>query len=226
MKGRVWGYARVSTRHQKDDRQMDALLAYGVAERDIVVDHQSGKNFNRQGYLLLKGSMLRRGDTLVVKEFDRLGRDKQMVKEELEELKEGGIRVKILDLPTTLAEVDGQDWVLEMVSNILIEVIASVAQQEREKTLQRQREGIDAARARGAVFGRPGVGKPGNYEEVMGKVLLGEMKPAEAMRQMGVKRTSFYKLKKQYPVALPEGAQGVQSRLAVQASDKKKGGSL
>ena len=205
MEGRVWGYARVSTKHQKDDRQMDALLAYGVAERDIIVDHQSGKNFERQGYLLLKGSMLRRGDTLVVKELDRLGRNKQMVKEELEDLRANGIRVKILNLPTTLAEVDGQDWVLEMVSNILIEVIASVAQQEREKTLQRQREGIDAAKARGAVFGRPGIEKPKNYEELMEKVLLGEMKAEEAMRQMGVKRTSFYKLKRQYPVALPEG---------------------
>lgn len=87
------------------------------------------------GYLALKNTMLRAGDTLVIKELDRLGRNKQMIKEELEWLKAHEIRVKILNVPTSLMECDGQDWILEMVSNILIEVMASIAEEERLKII-------------------------------------------------------------------------------------------
>lgn len=147
------------------------------------------------GYLALKNTMLRAGDTLVIKELDRLGRNKQMIKEELEWLKAHEIRVKILNVPTSLMECDGQDWILEMVSNILIEVMASIAEDERLKNHQRQSEGIQAAKNRGVVFGRPTVRKPENYEAVMEKVASGDMKAVEAMREMGIKKTTFYKLK-------------------------------
>lgn len=165
-----FGYARVSTSHQNTDRQIEALLEYGIPERNIIVDKQSGKDFERVGYLALKNTMLRAGDTLVIKELDRLGRNKQMIKEELEWLKAHEIRVKILNVPTSLMECDGQDWILEMVSNILIEVMASIAEEERLKNHQRQSEGIQAAKNRGVVFGRPTVRKPENYEAVMEKV--------------------------------------------------------
>lgn len=141
-----FGYARVSTSHQNTDRQIEALLEYGIPERNIIVDKQSGKDFERVGYLALKNTMLRAGDTLVIKELDRLGRNKQMIKEELEWLKAHEIRVKILNVPTSLMECDGQDWILEMVSNILIEVMASIAEEERLKNHQRQSEGIQAAK--------------------------------------------------------------------------------
>lgn len=196
---KVYGYGRVSTSHQNTDRQVEALLQYGIPERDIIIDMQSGKDFNRQGYHALKNSMLRSGDTLVVKELDRLGRDKRMVKEELEYFKGHGIRVKILNIPTTLIDCEGQGWVMEMVSNILIEVMASIAEEERIKNHQRQAEGIAAAHARGVQFGRPKLKKPENYEEVMARVASGELKAVEAMRELGVKKTSFYKLKKLYP---------------------------
>ena len=195
-----FGYARVSTSHQNTDRQIEALLAYGIPERNIIVDKQSGKDFERVGYLALKNTMLRAGDTLVIKELDRLGRNKQMIKEELEWFKAHEIRVKILNVPTSLMECDGQDWILEMVSNILIEVMASIAEEERLKNHQRQSEGIQAAKNRGVVFGRPTVRKPENYEAVMEKVARGDMKAVEAMREMGIKKTTFYKLKKIYPM--------------------------
>ena len=195
-----FGYARVSTSHQNTDRQIEALLEYGIPERNIIVDKQSGKDFERVGYLALKNTMLRAGDTLVIKELDRLGRNKQMIKEELEWLKAHEIRVKILNVPTSLMECDGQDWILEMVSNILIEVMASIAEEERLKNHQRQSEGIQAAKNRGVVFGRPTVRKPENYEAVMEKVASGDMKAVEAMREMGIKKTTFYKLKKLYPM--------------------------
>lgn len=193
-----FGYARVSTTHQNTDRQIDALLEYGLDERNIIIDKQSGKDFERVGYLALKNTMLRSGDTLVVKELDRLGRNKRMIKEELEWFKAHGIRVKILNVPTSLMECEGQDWILEMVSNILIEVMASIAEEERAKNHQRQSEGIQAARNKGVVFGRPTVTKPENYEAVMEKVTCGEITAVQAMKMMGIHKTTFYKLKKQY----------------------------
>lgn len=200
MENKVFGYARVSTSHQSTDRQIEALVKYGVSERDIITDYQSGKDFQRQGYLSLKENMLRKGDTLVVKELDRLGRDKRMIKEELEYFKAQGIRVKILNIPTTLMEIEGNEWVLEMVNNVLIEVLGTIAQEERVKNHVRQREGIDAAMAKGVEFGRPKLRKPDNYEEVMARVVVGEITGVQAMKLMGVKKTSYYKLKRLYPV--------------------------
>ncbi len=119
MENKVFGYARVSTSHQNTDRQLEALVEYGVPERDIIVDMQSGKDFNRKGYLSLKENILRKGDTLVVKELDRLGRDKRMIKEELEYFKANGVRVKVLNIPTTLMEIDGNDWILDVRRHIV-----------------------------------------------------------------------------------------------------------
>lgn len=201
MQSKQFGYARVSTTHQNTDRQVEALKEYGIDERDIIIDKQSGKDFNRQGYLTLKETMLRSGDTLVVKELDRLGRNKQMIKEELEYFKAHNIRVKILNIPTTLMEIDGNDWILEMVSNILIEVLASIAEDERNKNHQRQEEGIASAKAKGVKFGRPNIRKPENYEVIMQQVSSGELKAVEAMKLLGVKKTSFYKLKQIYPIS-------------------------
>lgn len=193
-----FGYVRISTSHQKTDRQMACLMEYGINERDIIIDKESGKNFERGGYQTLKENILRSGDTLVIKELDRLGRNKAAVKEELEWFRKNGIRVKILDIPTTLIDCKGQDWVMEMVGNILIEVMASVAEEERAKNHQRQKEGIEAAKEKGVCFGRPGLVKPEGFDEVMRQVEEGTMKAVTAMEVMGLKRTSYYKLKKMY----------------------------
>ena len=195
---KVFGYARVSTAHQHEDRQVEALLAYGVEERNIIVDKESGKDFNRVGYQSLKENLLRSGDTLVVKELDRLGRNKAMIKKELEWLKTEGICVRILNVPTTLIDCGDQDWVMDMISNVLIEVMASIAEEERVKIHRRQAEGIAAAKARGAAFGRPAVAKPENFDEIMALVDSGQLKAVEAMRELGMKRTSFYKCRKAY----------------------------
>ena len=193
-----FGYARVSTARQHEDRQVQALLDYGIEERNIVVDKESGKDFNRLGYLSLKEKWLRRGDTLVVKELDRLGRNKAKIREELEWFRAEGIRVKILNVPTTLLDCEGQDWVLDMVSNILIEVMASVAEEERVKIHQRQAEGIAIAEEKGVVFGRPVVAKPDNFEMVMALVDSGQLKAVEAMRELGVKKTTYYKMRRSF----------------------------
>lgn len=188
---KVFGYARVSTAHQHEDRQVEALLAYGVPERNILVDKESGKDFNRVGYISLKENLLRPGDTLVIKELDRLGRNKAMIKKELEWLKTEGICVRILNVPTTLIDCGDQGWVMDMISNVLIEVMASIAEEERIKIHRRQEEGIAAAKAKGVVFGRPAIVKPDNFEEIIALVDSGKMRPVDAMRVLGMKKTSL-----------------------------------
>lgn len=135
----------------------------------------------------------------MVKELDRLGRNKAAVKEELEYFRSEGIRVKILDVPTTLVDCEEQGWVMDMVSTILIEVMSPIAEEERVRNHQRQKEGIEAARARGVQFGRPRLQKPEEYEDVMREVADGSLRAEEVMRQLGLKRSSYYKLKKLYP---------------------------
>ena len=144
--GITWGYARISSMTQHEDRQIKKLKEFGVEERNIIVDKESGKNLERDGYQLLKTKLLRAGDTLVIKELDRLGRKKSDIKRELEEFKAMNIRVKILDIPTTLVDFKEEtQWIQEMITNILIEVLGGFAEEERKKILKRQREGIDVA---------------------------------------------------------------------------------
>lgn len=192
-----FGYARVSTKNQHEDRQVESLLQYGVEERNIIVDKESGKDMERDGYMLLKNKLLRKGDTLVITELDRLSRKKADIKAELESLKEMGVRVKILNIPTTLIDFpEEQAWVLEMVNNILIEVLGSIAEEERNKIRQRQREGIDCAMAKGTEFGRPKVQYPENWNAVREQVENKEITSVRAMELLGLKKTSYYKLLK------------------------------
>lgn len=195
MESRTYYYARVSSKEQNLDRQLAAFASMGASERDIITDKESGKDLNRSGYAALKTAMLRRGDTLVIKSLDRLSRNKADIKTELQYFKENGIRLKVLDLPTTLADYSaGQEWVLDMVNNILVEVLASIAQQERETIRQRQAEGIAAAKGKGKHLGRPKAVKPANWDEVTAQWKRGEITAVEAMRRTGTKRSTFYKL--------------------------------
>lgn len=195
MDSRIYGYARVSTKEQNLDRQYIALKEQGIEERNIIVDKESGKDLDRKGYQLLKGGLLRRGDTLIIKSLDRLSRNKGDIKKELEYFKNEGIRLKVLDLPTTLIELPaGQEWVFEMVNNILIEVLGTIAEQERANIKQRQAEGIAAAKVKGVELGRPKAQKPPNWEEVIAEWKAGKITARKAMELTGTKRTTFYKL--------------------------------
>ena len=196
---KVYGYARVSTRDQNLDRQLKALADFGVEERDIVTDKESGKSLERVGYLMLKNHLLREGDTLVVMSLDRLSRNKSHIKTELEYYREHHIRVKILDIPTTLIELpEEQDWIFDMINNILIEVLASIAEQERVRTLQRQAQGIAAAKEKGKHLGRPRASYPENWHEVYLEWTNGKITAKAAMYMLSLKRSTFYALVKQY----------------------------
>lgn len=195
MESRTYYYARVSSKEQNLDRQIAAFKALGAQEREIITDKESGKNLERTGYQALKNAILRPGDTLVVKSLDRLSRNKCDIKNELQYFKDNRIRLKIIELPTTMMDLpEGQEWVFEMVNNILIEVLGTIAEQERETTRKRQAEGIAAAKAKGVKLGRPALKFPANWKEVYSSWKSGQITAKEAMEQTGTKRTSFYKL--------------------------------
>lgn len=199
-KGIEWAYARVSSNGQCLDRQTEKFLDLGIDERHIITEKKSGKSIEgREAYLALRNQMLRSGDTLVVCSIDRLGRNKEQIKKELEHYKQEGIRVKILDIPTTLIDFpEGQEWVCDMVNNILIEVLGSIAQRERETIRARQAEGIAVAKAKGTVkFGRPRAEKPDNWDEVIAQWRAGQITAVRAMELTGTKKNTFYKLAKE-----------------------------
>ena len=199
MDSRIYGYARVSSREQNEDRQYEALTRFGVPPENIIIDKCSGKDVEREGYQYLKRQILRAGDTLVIKELDRLSRNKADIKRELEEFKDKGIRVKILDIPTTLTDFPKeQAWVMDMINSILIEVLGSIAENERNKIRSRQREGIDAAKKKNVRFGRPSKPLPGNWQAVIAEVRNGNKKPVEAMRELGISRSCYYRLYNKY----------------------------
>ena len=195
MENRTYYYARVSTKEQNLDRQIAAFVALGAEEREIITDKESGKSLDRSGYQALKNVILRQGDTLVVKSLDRLSRSKTDIRNELQYFKDQGIRLKVIDLPTTMMDLpEGQSWVFEMVNNILIEVMGTIAEQERATIRQRQAEGIAAAKAKGKKFGRPTIKAPENWEQVYATWKRGEITAKTAMEMTQLKRTSFYKL--------------------------------
>ena len=198
MDNRTFYYARVSSKDQNLDRQLEAFRKLGASDRDIVTDKESGKDLDRPGYQALKYAMLRRGDTLVVKSLDRLSRNKADIHNELRHFRENGIRVKIIDLPTTMMDLPvGQEWVFDMVNNIIIEVLGTIAEQERLTIRQRQAEGIAAAKKKGKHLGRPVLTRPANWDEVFADWQAGKITAKVAMERTGLKRTSFYRLAQQ-----------------------------
>lgn len=191
--GRTYGYARVSSVEQNLDRQIDALIEYGVDMRDIITDKQSGKDFHRSGYLILKQQMLREGDTLVIKEMDRLGRNYEAIKNEWQELQRMGVDIVVIDTPI-LNTKEKSCLEKSLICNIVFELLAYTAEKERQKIHTRQAEGIKLAIQKGTAFGRPSVEVPLNFVEVTDRWKNGQITAVEAMRELGLKKTTFYKL--------------------------------
>lgn len=196
-KRRTYYYARVSSKDQNLDRQLESFYALGATEDDIIKDKESGKDLNRHGYQYLKNTILHAGDTLVIKSLDRLSRNKKDITNELRFFKEIGVRVKIIDLPTTMKDRDeSEEWMIEMINNLLIEVLSTMAEQERLTIKKRQAEGIAAAKAKKKHLGRPATSFPETWEGVYNSWKAKAITAKEAMKLTGLKRTSFYKLVK------------------------------
>jgi DNA invertase Pin-like site-specific DNA recombinase len=194
---RIYGYARVSSKEQNLDRQMIELKKY-VDEKYIFTDKQSGKDMERNEYQLLR-KVAQKGDTIYIKSLDRLGRNKAQIKEELEYFKSEGVRVKILDIPTTMMEIaEGQEWLIDMINNLLLEVLSTMAEQERINIRTRQAEGIEVAKAQGKHLGRPKADYPKEWQKVYTQWKAEEISAVKAMEQLGLKKNTFYKLVKKY----------------------------
>ena len=193
MENKTFGYCRVSSSEQNEDRQVQAMLDLEIKERDIFVDKQSGKNFDRPMYQALK-AQLRKGDILVIKSIDRLGRNYKQICEEWRDITGGlGANIKVIDLP--LLDTTRTDGLIgQVISDIVLQLLGFVAEQERAFIRQRQAEGIACAKAKGKKLGRPAVQFPDNWDEVYVIWKDGEITAREAMKRLCMKPTSFYKL--------------------------------
>ena len=198
-------YGRVSAKDQNLARQIESARQYkGIAH--VFKDKQSGKDFNREDYQKMK-EILEYGDEVIVHSLDRLGRNKEMIKAELAWFKEHGVIVRILNVPTTLIEYpEGQEWLMDMVNNILIEVLGAFAEQERENIRKRQAEGIAAMPVdekgrristkpgkEGKTYGRKEKW-PENFEDVLRRQRKGEISLKEALAEAKIGRTRWYEL--------------------------------
>ena len=201
----TYAYLRVSSKDQNLARQIAAVKNYrsDIPDENIFFDKQSGKNFCRDEYLRLKG-LLQAGDELIIKELDRFGRNKEDIKDELRSLKDRKIIVRILNVPTTLIDYQGQDWIFDMVNNILIEVLGAIAEEERATSKARQREGIDCmpvvnGKRVSAKTNRP-MGRPSitvldsDFQKIFEMQKGGEITATAAARELGISRSSWYNL--------------------------------
>ncbi|GAB1768584.1 recombinase family protein [Priestia megaterium] len=193
-----FGYIRVSTNEQNLDRQLEAITPYLTDGKYLYSDKASGKDMERDGFQNMLKAM-REGDTLYIKSIDRLGRNKAQIKKYLEQFKKEGIRIKIIDLPTTMQEVpEGQEWVIDMINNIIIEVYTSMAEQERATILQRQREGIAVAKTKGKHLGRPIIAFPKEWDRLYKEWKSGKITAVAFMKEIDMKKATFYNKVKAY----------------------------
>ena len=180
---------------------MQAIKEYSfdLVEDNIFIDKESGKDFNRNKYQELR-KILRKGDILIVKELDRLGRNKDAIKEELNYFKSVGVRVKILNIPTTLMDLaESNEWVIDMVNNILIEVLGAIAEEERNKIRVRQAEGIAIAKKQGKYKGRKMNDPPKNFSSLYKRWKDGSITAVEFTKLLGYKsRNTTYTKIRQY----------------------------
>lgn len=199
-----YGYHRTSTREQHLDRGVTEITDYcfvnNLELEKIFTDQQTGKNFNRPRYTIMKEDVLRAGDELIITEVDRLGRNKQETLKELQYYRDNGIRVKILELPTTLMDLSAMDnamarMIMETINNMLIELYATMAQAEIEKKEKRQKEGIQAKKERGEWddYGRPAVISVEEFAKEYAKVADGTVRPFELMKQLNMSKATFYR---------------------------------
>lgn len=195
MKNKIFGYARVSSKDQNEERQLVAFKKYGIDERDIYIDKQSGKDFNREQYSILK-NVLRENDLLVIKSIDRLGRNYNMIIDEWKDItKNIKADIVVIDMPL-LDTRNNKDLLGTFISDLVLQILSYVAEQERRFIKQRQKEGISNAINNGVKFGRPKIEKPNNYDDVIKLWKNKKIKSKEAMEMLGLKPNTFYNLLK------------------------------
>ena len=191
MNSKVFGYARVSSKEQNEERQLLAFKEYEIDERDIYVDKQSGKDFDRKQYNTLK-NVLRENDLLVIKSIDRLGRNYNMIIDEWKDItKNIKADIVVIDMPL-LDTRQNKDLLGTFINDLVLQILSYVAEQERRFIKQRQKEGIVNAMNNGVKFGRPKIEKPHNFDDVVFRWKNKEIKTKEAMELLNLKPNTFY----------------------------------
>lgn len=208
----IYGYIRVSSRDQKEDRQIIALKEVGISEQNIFLDKQSGKDFNRPQYRKLLQKM-KKDDLLFVKSIDRLGRNYEEIQQQWRTLtKEKGIDIVVLDMPL-LDTRRGKDLMGTFLSDIVLQVLSFVAENERSTIHQRQAEGIATAKAKGVRFGRPPKSLPENFHNIYQHWKRGEITGTAAARECGMPLSTF-----RYRAGIYEKAELLQNGQVLQES--------
>lgn len=193
----TYGYVRVSSREQNEDRQLDALREMEIAKRNIFIDKQSGKDFERPQYKRLIRKV-KREDLIYIKSIDRLGRNYSEIQEQWRFLtKEKGADIVVLDMPL-LDTRRGKDLMGTFLSDIVLQVLSFAAENERTNIRQRQAEGIAAAKARGVRFGRPQINMPEYFGKTVRSWERKEITVEEAVRRCGVSESTFYRRLREY----------------------------
>ena len=205
----IYGYHRTSTTEQHLDRGITAINDFceknNLTLDEMFTDQQTGKNFNRPDYITLKRMAKKQGDIIIISELDRLGRSKEDTLKELQHFKSLGVRLMILEIPTTLVDYSAMDnsmanMIMETINNMLIEMYATFAHAEMLKREKRQREGIQAMKDRGEwdKYGRPEAIDFKKFSSEYKKVMSGELRPFECMKLLGMKKPTFYNYARKY----------------------------
>jgi len=193
----IYAYIRVSTKHQNIDRQYEEIKALNIDDKHIYIDKESGKSFDRTKYQKLI-KKLKKDDLLIIKSIDRLGRNYHMILEEWSKItKTIGADIKVLDMPLLDTRIEGKNLVGKFISDIVLQVLSFVAENERNNIRQRQAEGIKIAKEKGVKFGRPKVNLPPNTNDVLDKYFNKELTNIEAAKLIGVSRGTFFRLVKE-----------------------------
>lgn len=204
-----YGYHRTSTKEQHLDRGIEEIKKFCQDNQlnliNIFTDQRTGKNFNRPRYTVLVEDVLREGDTLIVTELDRLGRNKKDILEQIRRIRDIGVRLMVLELPTTLMDLSKMDnamakLMLETINNMMLELYASMAEAEMEKKEKRQREGIEMKKRRGEWedYGRPAAIDQETFDQAFERVVAGELGPTELRKQLRLTHSTFYRYRKNY----------------------------
>ena len=188
-----YGYVRVSTKEQNIDRQLVEMYAQGLNDKTIFIDKQSGKDFERDEYQKLK-KILKTGDLLIIKSIDRLGRNYDMIIDEWRTLvNDMNVDIQVLDMPLLDTRTEGKNLVGKFISDIVLQILSFVAENERENIKKRQAEGIRIAKEKGKHLGRPKLKLPKNFTIIANQYKKKEITLAEALSSLKMNRSSFYK---------------------------------
>ena len=189
----IYGYIRVSSITQNIDRQLEEMKKYNIPEENLFIDKQSGKDFNRENYQILRDK-IKKGDLLIVKSIDRLGRNYNMIIEEWRYItKTVECDIFVIDMPLLDTRSTPQNLVGRFIADIVLQILSFVAETERENTRQRQAEGIRIAKAKGVHMGRPKLVLPQNYYSVMNQYLAKELKCKQAADLLDMPISTFFK---------------------------------